>query len=177
MDKPQPGFGFKFMSLGFWFRDIIKPRKNVVKEAGIKPGDTVLDFGCGPGGYVLPTVRFTGPTGKIYALDINPQAIELVKALVGKHGLTNVEIVLSDGPTGLPDTIIDVVLLYDVIHHLKPIEDILAELHRVLKPDGALSVSDHHLKEEDIIAKMTGSGHFRLLNKGEKVYNFSKAVK
>jgi ubiquinone/menaquinone biosynthesis C-methylase UbiE len=177
MDRPQNGRGFKFMSLGFKLRDLIKPRGNVVKEAGIKPGDTVLDFGCGPGGYILPTTRLTGPKGKIYALDINPQAIELVKVLVSKNGLTNVEAVLSDGPTGLPDAGIDVVLLYDVLHHLKSPEDTLAELHRVLKPDGVLSMSDHHLKEGDIVARMSGSGHFRLLKRGEKVYNFSKTVK
>lgn len=177
MEKPQKGPGFRLMSLMFRFRDTVKPRKNVVKEAGIKPGSTVLDFGCGPGGYILPAVRLTGTTGKIYALDINPQAIEAVKALVAKNQLNNVETVLSDGPTGLPDNSVDVVLLYDVLHHLKPLEDILAELHRVLKPGGTLSMSDHHLKGDDITARMTGSGYFTLFSKGEKVYNFSKAVK
>jgi ubiquinone/menaquinone biosynthesis C-methylase UbiE len=97
---------------------------------GIKPGNCVLDFGCGPGGYIL-----------------------------------------SDGPTGLPDRSIDVVLLYDVLHHLKR-ETTLPELRRVLKPGGILSVSDHHMKAGEIISQITGNSLFRLL-KQEKVDNFT----
>jgi ubiquinone/menaquinone biosynthesis C-methylase UbiE len=176
MHKTPTGPGFYLMKLGFKFRDIIKPRKNVVKEAGIKPGAAVLDFGCGPGGYILPTTRLTGPTGKIYALDISPLAIESVEALVSKKKLSNIKTIRSDGPTGLPDNSIDVVLLYDVLHHLNPLDNVLAELHRVLKPDGTLSMSDHHLEEAEIVSKMTGSGHFKLLSKGKRVYNFSKVL-
>jgi len=164
------------MTLMFKFRDLIKPRRNVVREAGIKPGSAVLDFGCGPGGYILPTARLTGLTGKIFALDVNPLAIEAVNKLISKHNHTNIETLSSDGPTGLPDTSIDVILLYDVLHHLKRFEDILAELHRVLKPDGILSMNDHHMQQADIISKMTGSGHFKLLKRGKKVYNFLKVT-
>jgi ubiquinone/menaquinone biosynthesis C-methylase UbiE len=176
MNKPPNGLGFRLMKLGFKFRDIIKPRKNVVKEAGIKPGSSVLDFGCGPGGYILPTTRLTGPTGMIYALDINPLAIESVEALALKHHLTNVKTIRSDGPTGLPDDSIDVILLYDVLHHLNPLESILEELYRVLKPEGTLSMSDHHLQEAEIVSNMTGAGHFKLLLRGKRVYNFSKVT-
>lgn len=176
MHKPPTGLGFRLMKLGFKFRDIIKPRKNVVKEAGITHGSSVLDFGCGPGGYILPTARLTDSTGKIYALDISPQAIESVEALILKKKLTNIKTIRSDGPTGLPDDSIDVVLLYDVLHHLNPLDSILAELHRVLKPDGTLSMSDHHLQEPEIVFKMTGSGHFKLSRKGKRVYNFSKVL-
>lgn len=174
MDKPMPGSGFKIMSLAFKVRDIIKPRKNVLKDAGIKPGFQVLDFGCGPGGYILPTTKIIGASGKIYALDINPQAIEVVKTLIMKNGLSNVETITSDCATGLPDASLDAVLLYDVLHHLNKLDDVLGELHRVLKPEGFLSMSDHHMTKEEIISRMTGSGHFKLLRKGKKVYNFSK---
>ena len=50
------------------------------------------------------------------------------------------------------------------------------ELYRVLKGDGTLSMSDHHMKEPDIMSQMTASGYFKLLNKGKKVYNFSKVT-
>lgn len=176
MDKPMSESSFKIMSVGFKLRDIIKPRKNVLKDADIKPGSHVLDFGCGPGGYILPLAKIIGRSGKIYALDVNPQAIDSVRALVTREGLTNVEIIASDGATGLPDACLDVVLLYDVLHHLAGRDDIIGELHRILKPEGFLSMSDHHMTEEEIIAGMTASGLFKLSRKGKKVYNFSKVV-
>jgi ubiquinone/menaquinone biosynthesis C-methylase UbiE len=163
----------------FNLRDLIRPRGNVLKEVGIKPGFQVLDFGCGPGGYILPLAKFAGASGKIYALDINPAAILTVKSLAARHKLTNVQTVLSDGATGLPDTSIDVALLYDILHQLKKPDEVLAELHRVLKPDGFLSVSDHHMKKKDITSKVSGTGLFRLSRKGKVLYfsgiNYSRA--
>ncbi|GAH20347.1 unnamed protein product, partial [marine sediment metagenome] len=48
------------------------------------------------------------------------------------------------------------------------------ELHRVLKQNGILSFSDHHMKENEIISKVTDKGLFKLLRKGERAYNFIK---
>ena len=174
MEKSQSDFSFKFMSLGFKFRDIIKPRKNVLKESGIKEGSHVLDFGCGPGGYILPLAKMIGESGKIFALDINPQALQAVRNIAAKNRLTIIETIHSDGATGLPVESIDIVLLYDILHHLNQSDDVLAELHRVLNPNGTLSMSDHHMTEEQIISKITGSGHFKLSRRGKKVYNFSR---
>lgn len=174
VEKPQSGTSFKIMSFMFKLRDFIRPRKNVLKEVGLKPGFQVLDFGCGPGGYILPLEKFIGESGRIFALDVNPRALESVKNLALKKKLANVETILSSGATGLPDSSVDAVLLYDVLHHLGRSNEILAEFHRVLKPGGVLSVTDHHMKEEGIISKTTGTGLFRLLMKGKKVYNFSK---
>jgi 2-polyprenyl-3-methyl-5-hydroxy-6-metoxy-1,4-benzoquinol methylase len=174
MEKPESGFSFRIMAFGFKLRDLFRPRGDVLREVCIQPGARVLDFGCGPGGYILPLYRLVGPYGTIYALDINPTAIRAVKKIALKHNLNNVETILSDGKTGLTDMSMDFVLLYDVLHHLSHPENILADLHRVLKPDGVLSMSDHHLKEEEITTAMTASGYFRLLRRGEKVYNFSR---
>ena len=103
---------------------------------------------------------------------MNPQAIESVKALAAKNNFKNVETILSDGATGLPDASIDAVLLYDVFHHLGRPNDILAEFHRILKAGGVLSVSDHHMTGEDIESGITAAGLFRLSKKGKKVHNF-----
>jgi ubiquinone/menaquinone biosynthesis C-methylase UbiE len=174
MEKPLSGFDFWVMSLGFRLRDIVRPRGNILKEVGIQPGFRVLDFGCGPGGYILPLEKLVGPSGKIFALDMNPTALRAVQPLAAKHKITNIETIRSDMSTGLPEASVDVVLLYDVLHYLKNLDAVLAELHRVLKPEGNLSVSDHHMKEADITAGISAGGLFRLSRKG-RVYHFSRA--
>jgi len=162
------------MSFGYKFRDLFMPRKNVLKEAGIKPGFHVLDYGCGPGSYITPLAELVDKSGKIYALDIHPLAIQRVQRLVSKKQLANVETICSDCQTGLPDKSIDVTLLYDTLHGLSKPNEVLGELHRVLKPNGILSFNDHHLKEDEIRTKITNKGLFRLLSKGKRVYNFAK---
>jgi len=63
---------FRFMTLALKIRDIFKSPVNVLKEANIKVGDTVLDFGCGPGSYSLAAAKLSGESGKIYSLDKHP---------------------------------------------------------------------------------------------------------
>jgi ubiquinone/menaquinone biosynthesis C-methylase UbiE len=174
MDKPMSNFDFKFMSWGYKFRDVRSPRISILEEVGIKPGFHVLDYGCGPGSYIVPLAELVGESGKLYALDIHPLAIRKVKDIASKKQLANVETILSDCQTGLPDNTLDVVLLYDIFHHLSDPNGVLKELHRVLKPDGILSFGDHHMKENEIVSQVTNSGLFRLSRKSERTYTFLK---
>jgi len=146
----------------------------IMQEVGIKQGFHVLDYGCGPGSYIVPLAELVGESGCIYALDANPLAVSSVESLIAKKGLANVQTILSNCETGLQTESVDAVLLYDILHHLKAPGDILAELHRVLKPGGILSVNDHHLKQEEIISRVTGSALFRLSEKKESSINFAK---
>jgi len=165
---------FYGMSAIFKVRDILIPRDKVLSEVGIEPGFTVLDYGCGPGGYVLATLDLVGLAGKLYVLDRNPRAIRRVEKLIAHKGLTNVETIQSDRATGLPDASVDVVLLYDIFHMLDDPDGVLRELYRVLKPNGSLSISDHHMKEDGIVSGVTSGGLFELTNKGKKTYGFAK---
>ncbi len=174
MDKPVSNFHFRMMAFSFKLRDFFLPPMNILKEAGIKPGFHVLDYGCGPGSYIVATAEMVGKSGKIYALDINPLAIQSVKSIISKKQLTNVETILSDCKTGLPDDSVDVVLLYDTFHILSEPDRVLEELHRILKSDGILSLSDHHMKKNEIISKVTKSGLFELVGKGKRTYSFSE---
>ncbi len=174
MDKPMSNFDFQFMSVGYKIRDFFLPRSDILKEVGIKPGFHVLDYGCGPGSYIIPLAEQVGKSGKIYALDIHPLAIQKVKDIASKKQLTNVETILSDCQTGLPDNTLDVVLLYDAFHHLSDPDVVLKELHRVLKPDGILSFGDHHMKEKKIVVEVVSDRLFRLLRKGRRTYTFLK---
>jgi ubiquinone/menaquinone biosynthesis C-methylase UbiE len=167
-------FGFKAMAFAFKIRDFFRPRRDVVKEVGIEEGFHVLDYGCGPGSYITVVAELVGKSGKIYALDIQPLAIDSVKKIAAKDRLTNVETILSGCKTGLPDDSMDVVLLYDTFHDLTDPTGVLEELNRVLKPDGLLSLSDHHMKENEIVSNLTGTMLFRLLRKGKITYSFAK---
>jgi ubiquinone/menaquinone biosynthesis C-methylase UbiE len=74
----------------------------------------------------------------------------------------------------LLDQSVDVVLLYDTFHDLEDGKAVLKELHRILKPNGILSFSDHHLKEQNILEKVTGGDLFILSQMGKKTYGFAK---
>jgi len=174
MSKSMSNLDFYFMSLVFKFRDFFAPRINILKEAGIKPGFHVLDFGCGPGAYIMPLATLVGATGRIYALDIHLLAIKMVQDIITRKKLTNVKTIRSDCKTGLPDNNLDIVLLYDILHGLENMDTILEELHRVLKPNGILSVRDHHMNESEIASRITKSELFNVLKKGDKTYNFIK---
>ena len=133
-----------------------------------------MDYGCGPGSYVLPLCDLVGDSGKIYALDIHPLAIRKVESLVSRKGLHNVAAIRSSCDTGLSDESVDVVLLYDIFHDLSEPARILTELHRVLKPEGILSVSDHHLDDKEIMRKIPEGGRFRLDRRGKRTFTFTK---
>ena len=177
MGEPMSDFHFKFMSFGYKFRDFFLSRVNILQEVGIRPGFHVLDYGCGPGSYIIPLAELVGQSGKIYALDIQPLAVQRVQSIVSEKQLANVETICSDCKTGLPDNGVDVVLLYDTFHTLSDPDGVLEELHRVLKPNGTLSFSDHHMKENEIASRVTNRGLFRLSRKGRRTYSFLKMEK
>ncbi len=167
-------FHFKLMSLAFIFRDFFSPRSNVLSEVGITEGNHILDYGCGTGSYSIIAARLVGTAGRVYALDIHPLAIDKVRSTASKKNLTNIETILSDCATRLEDGSIDIVLLYDTFHSLTDPDSVLRELYRVLKPNGILSFSDHHMNEHEIIDRVTKVKLFELSRKGKKTHSFIK---
>ncbi len=162
------------MAAEFKIRDHFHPRQEIIEEVGLKTGFQVLDYGCGPGGYVSPVSRAIGLSGALYALDAIPIALEMVNKIVAKNKLKNVKTILSDCATGLKNEKLDVVLLYDVFHDLSDQNAALNEFYRVLKPNGQLSFSDHHMQENDITSKITEAGLFKLQKKKQHTYSFIK---
>jgi ubiquinone/menaquinone biosynthesis C-methylase UbiE len=170
--KPKSNLDFRLMSLTYKLRDFLQPRMNILKEVGIAAGFHVLDYGCGPGSYIAPLAELVGKSGKIYALDIHPLAIRAVRRIAAEKQLANVHTILSDCKTELPPSSVDVVLLYDILHDLDDAAGVLTELRRILKPKGILSLSDHHLKEEEIVSQVTSKGLFKLSTMGKRTYSF-----
>jgi len=165
---------FRTMKLMLVVRDIFMSPRALLEEAHITPGLCVLDYGCGPGSYSIAAAELVGGSGKVYALDIHPLAIQSVQSSALKKGLKNIETISSNCATGLSDQSVDVVLLYDILHGLKNHREILEELSRVLKPGGTLSISDHHLKEEKIMSRLGDQERFELSGKGKWTYRFLK---
>jgi ubiquinone/menaquinone biosynthesis C-methylase UbiE len=174
MDKPVGNVFFRLMGLQFWVRDLILPREKILREVEIQPDNIVVDFGCGTGSYSVVAGQIVGPGGKVYAVDINPLAIETTKKAAQKKGLKNIETINSDCITGLKEESVDVALLYDTLHGLSEPQAVLQELHRILKPQGVLSVSDHHIKQEQIISRVTEADLFKLAQKCKYTYTFKK---
>jgi ubiquinone/menaquinone biosynthesis C-methylase UbiE len=118
----------------------------------IRPGAYVLDYGCGPGNYTIAAAELVGPSGKVYAVDIHPHAICEVQNKANIKGLRNVQTILTDCNTKLPDSSVDVVLLFYVLHDFKNPDAIIKELSRVLKPMGVLLIIDHKLENEKVVS-------------------------
>lgn len=173
-DKPMPDIGFRMMSFFFRIRDRFRDPGNQLEKVGIKKGQTLLDFGCGSGSYVIPAARMVGENGRVDALDIHPLAISAVEKKANKEGLTNIATILSDRDTGLPDESIDVVLLYDVIRSIKDKRALLKELHRVMKANGLLSILAEHIKVEDVLEIAEKDGLFSLRDQHGKLLNFER---
>jgi ubiquinone/menaquinone biosynthesis C-methylase UbiE len=100
VDKPMASVGFKLMTLAFRVRDLLRSRMDVLSEAGIEPGFCVLDYGCGPGGYIVPLAQLVGSSGEIYALDIHPLAIQKVQKKATQKAIMNLKTIESDCKTG-----------------------------------------------------------------------------
>jgi DNA-binding PadR family transcriptional regulator len=149
--------------------------ENTIKEAQLKKGFQVLDYACGPGRYMLAVLKVIGPNGKLYALDAASAALEIVRKTANANNISNVKTIESSCKTGLPNGILDAVLLYDAFHCFKDQNAILSELHRVLKPTGILSFNDIHMTEKDIVSSVTSDCLFKLKSKNLFTYTFKKA--
>jgi len=172
--KQQSNIDFKFMSFFFKIRDLFKSPMIKIAKSNIKPGDIVLDYGCGPGSFTLAAAKVVGSSGIVYAADINPLAINKVKKNALKKGLTNIETILTENNTGLIDNSIDVVICFDTFHHINDQDSLLKEFYRVLRPKSTLSLDDHHMQEDEIISKITGQGLFELSEEKDEQYLFTK---
>jgi len=176
MGQSKSNLDFEFMCLKFRLRDFFNPPAGMLRETGMQRGYKVLDFGCGFGSHSIAASRPVGEKGKIYALDINPLAINKVRNTIKKRKLKNIETIQSDCKTGLPDNCIDVILIYDVFHHIQNKSDVLEEFYRVLKAECILSFSDHHMGKEDILSELTGKGLFKLREENKRTFSFVKIL-
>jgi ubiquinone/menaquinone biosynthesis C-methylase UbiE len=174
VEAPISKFEYQRMALILSFRDIFSPPQDILAEALIKPGDRVLDYGCGSGSFTFAAAQLVGPEGKVFAVDLHPLALQKVQRIAARRGLANIETIQTGCTTRLESQSIDVVLFYYVLHWLTAPDCVLSEFHRLMKPDALLSFRDPYMKEDEILARITRKGLFRLAAKRLKTYRFAK---
>jgi ubiquinone/menaquinone biosynthesis C-methylase UbiE len=127
-----------------------QPDKAIAALA-ISPGATVADVGAGSGYMTARLAVAVGPTGRVYATDVQPEMIEKLTARVTAANLQNVTPVLStaDDPR-LPEGAIDLILMVDVYHELAAPQRVLQQLKRALKPAGRLVLLEYRKEDPSI---------------------------
>lgn len=123
---------------------------NPVRHAALQPGETVLDVGCGAGIDTILAARAVGPTGRAIGLDLLEEMCERARGHAREAGVAEwTEFVrgeMEDIP--LPDASVDVVISNGVINLSPRKSRVLAEIRRVLRPGGRLSVADLTVNDE-----------------------------
>ncbi len=132
----------------------------VLQRVPVRPGDTVLDFGCGTGAYAIPAAKLVGPAGVVHALDCDAGKLAELRAAIAEGAMGAITVIVGDGGTSiaLGDGSCDVALLYDVLQKIDDRDGLLDELRRVLRPGGVLSVYPMHLDAGEIRAAVEAAG-------------------
>jgi ubiquinone/menaquinone biosynthesis C-methylase UbiE len=114
------------------------PRR-AVAALRLKPGQVVADIGAGSGYYSMLLAPAVGATGTVYATDIQPEMLALIRQKLSANGIKNIETVLGTATDPkLPGGSLDLALMVDVYHELQQPQVFLRALKRTLKPDGRL---------------------------------------
>jgi ubiquinone/menaquinone biosynthesis C-methylase UbiE len=147
---------FKLMSLVHeTFYNLLRDPYKVLKVAGLGSGQKVLEVGCGPGFFTIPAARIIGENGQVYALDLNPLAINRVKEKIEKESVTNVKTILTDvSRTTLPYQNFDLVFLFGFTRPIGQLEKIWVNLYQALKPEGILSVEGRLRPPNDLFSRI-----------------------
>lgn len=88
--RPFPNFDFSFIK---------RTRQKAVQMLELKPGDRVLDVGCGPGGCFPYLVRAVGPSGLVVGVEISPEVSINARRRIENNGWSNVQVITADART------------------------------------------------------------------------------
>jgi SAM-dependent methyltransferase len=141
----------------------------VMDKLGIAPGKNVADIGAGSGWFTVRAARRVTASGRVYAVDINPEAIHYIDQRTKKEQLRNVKTILSnaDDPQ-LPDNIIDAVLLLKTYHEVAHPVVLLTNLRASLKPGARIGVIDrngngeNHGVGKDVVVREAAQAGYEL---------------
>ncbi|MEM7204628.1 MAG: class I SAM-dependent methyltransferase [Planctomycetota bacterium] len=120
----------------------------------IEPGQAVCDLGCGNGYHTLPLAEAVGANGQIYAVDLQPQMLNLLRQRAEPRGLANLRFVEAEvWDPNLPAASCDVVLMVDVYHELSHPVRVMTHVRRALKPGGRVVLVEFRAEDPDVPIK------------------------
>jgi predicted methyltransferase len=118
---------------------------------GIAPGMIVADVGAGTGYMTMRLARRVGPTGKVYANDLQPPMLQIIQAKARDQQFSNVVSVQgAEDDAHLPEDAIDLALLVDVYHEFWRPQEMLRSIRRSLKPNGQLVLVEYRKEDPSI---------------------------
>ena len=160
----MPDLAFRLMSYVMAVEDFIHPFIDQrMATFGIEENMTVVDYGCGPGRYTTRLSRLVGANGKVYAVDVQRLAIEMIKRKMDEQGLHNILPMLAQGyENGIPDHIADAVCAIDIFFGVAEPTRFLREMNRITKPGGFLIIDDGHQSREKTLQKIKASGRWNV---------------
>ncbi len=136
-------------------RDAYQKPHEVIMALGLKQGEVIADIGAGSGYFTFRLAQHVGETGRVYAVDVNPDMILHMNRRIRDMKLRNVVTVLSapDDPL-LMDGSIDRFFICDTWHHIQNQQHYLALMKKMLKPGGQVIMIDFQKKESPVGAPM-----------------------
>lgn len=122
--------------------------KLLFSQLGLKPGMTVCDMGCGNGYYSLVLAKAVAPTGKVLAVDIQPEMLQMLSRRAARAKVENIDMVLGTvSDPKLPEGQVDLVLMVDVYHEFSHPAEMLGAIRKALSPTGRIALVE--FREED----------------------------
>jgi ubiquinone/menaquinone biosynthesis C-methylase UbiE len=126
----------------------------MLKALNVKPGDVVCDLGCGNGFYTLKLAEMVGPSGKVLAVEIQPEMLEMLRVRAERAHVENIERILGTAvDPKLPEGQVDLVLMVDVYHELSNPAEVLAAVRKSLKPTGRMAQVEFRAEDEKVPIK------------------------
>ncbi len=146
---------------------LIKNPYRRLENAGLDKGQQVLEVGCGPGYFTIPAAKILGSQGHVYAVDVNPYAIERVREKVANAGIKNVTPMLENASaTGLPEKSLDLAFLFGLPRVQGGRMSLLRELARTIKTGGTVVLQTSRTKEQALVQEMSQNGFTVVARKG-----------
>ena len=121
----------------------------------LKAGDVVADIGAGSGYHTFRMAKLVGPKGKVLAVDIQKEMLDIIRDRAKKEGVTNVEPVRGEeADPKLKDESVDLILLVDVYHEFSFPYEMTEKMVKALKPGGRLVFVEFRLEDDRVPIKL-----------------------
>ena len=132
-------------------REIEELPETALDAIGIQPGMTVADVGAGVGYFTLRLAKRVGPAGRVWATDVQPEMLSMLRERAAKAQYTNIETVLgTEKDPKLPPKSFDLILLVDVYHEFSQPQRMLQRLKTALKSGGRLVLLEYRKEDPHI---------------------------